>query len=40
MINFNYWWYYKEIVLNLLNINSTVIKKFNNKSLNEITELL
>ena len=30
----------KEIVLNLLNINSTVVKAFNNKSLNEITELL
>jgi arginyl-tRNA synthetase len=32
--------YTKEIVLNLLNINSTLIKSFNNKSLNEITELL
>lgn len=30
----------KEIVLNLLNINSTLIRSFNNKSLNDMTELL
>ncbi len=31
---------YKDIVMNLLNINSTLMKSFVNKSLNEITELL
>ena len=30
----------KEIVLNLLNINNVLIKSFNSRSLNEITELL
>lgn len=30
----------KEIVLNLLNINKVLIKSFNTKSLNEITDLL